>query len=221
MNFRALSISALLALSAPSTAGAAGLCEFSDDLSQVRGVSVVVGEGRAQFGATPEAAGACSGKGCAYLLPGDAVVTGETSGTATCVGFQSKSGRTTQGWLPSARLAPAKPVAKDWVGYWGEKDRYVSIKTDGDRLAIDARLVFQGGGPVFSGAFKAKVAASGPILDFVIDDKGRPVDLAKAGEGACRVKLALVGPLLLVHDEGCVGIGSAVTFEGAYTKAKR
>ena len=221
MNFRALSISALLALSAPSTAGAAGLCEFSDDLSQVRRVSVVVGEGRAQFGATPEAAGACSGKGCAYLLPGDAVVAGETSGTATCVGFQPKSGRTTQGWLPSARLAPAKPVAKDWVGYWGEKDRFVSIKADGDRLAIDARLVFQGGGPVFSGAFKAKVAASGPMLEFAVDDKGRPVDPAKAGEGVCRVKLALVGPLLLVHDAGCVGAGSAVTFEGAYTKARR
>ncbi|MCC0004331.1 MAG: hypothetical protein H6872_04035 [Methylobacteriaceae bacterium] len=115
----------------------------------------------------------------------------------------------------------AKPVAKDWVGYWGEKDRFVSIKADGDRLAIDARLVFQGGGPVFSGAFKAKVAASGPMLEFAVDDKGRPVDPAKAGEGVCRVKLALVGPLLLVHDAGCVGAGSAVTFEGAYTKARR
>ncbi|MCB1536752.1 MAG: hypothetical protein KDJ44_19100 [Rhodoblastus sp.] len=220
MKFLALSIAALLALSTHAGAATAPPCEFSDDLSQVRGVSVVAGEGRAYFGATPEAAGACAGKGCAYLLPGDAVVTSETSGGATCAGFQSKSGKTTQGWLPAARLAPAKPKPSDWAGYWGEKDRSISIRADSDKLAIDAHLVFQGGGPVFSGAFKAKAAASGPMLEFAIDDKGRPVDAAKA-ERACRVKLALVGPLLLVHDEGCVGAGSAVTFEGAYTKAKR
>jgi len=221
MNFRVLSISALFALSAHCPAGAAEVCEFADDLAQVRGVSVVAGAGRAQFGATPQAAGACSGRGCAYLLPGDTVVTGETSGAATCAGYQSKSGRATQGWLPSARLAPAQPKTAEWAGYWGEKDRHVSIKADGDKLAIDARLVHQGGGPVFSGGFKAKATPTGPILTIAVDQKGRPVDPAKAGEDTCRVKLVLVGPALLVHDEGCVGLGSPVTFEGAYTKAKR
>ncbi len=217
MDFRALSLSALLALNATCAARAAEPCEFSDDLSQVNGVAVVTGEGRAQFGATPEAAGACSGKGCAYLVPGDAVVTGAVSGGATCAGFQTKAGRTTQGWLPTARLKPATPKAADWAGYWGEKDRHVSIKAAGDSLSIDGKLIYQGLGPVFSGAFKAKIAASGPILTFAIDDKDRPVDPATA-ENACKVKLALVGPLLLVTDQGCVGAGSAITFEGAYTR---
>lgn len=221
MNFRAVSLSALLALSAHSAASAAPACDFfAEDLSQVKGVAVITGDGRAQFGATPEAAGACSGKGCAYLVPGDSVVVGETSGEATCVGFQTKAGRTTQGWLPSARLAPAKPRAADWAGYWGEKDRFVSIKATGDTLVVDARMTYQGGGPVFSGAFKARIVATGPILSFAVDDKGRPVDPAKA-EDACKVKMALVGPLLLVSDQGCVGAGSAATFEGAYTRAKR
>lgn len=220
MPFRLLTLAVLLSLTSQADAAAAPPCAFSDDISQVQGVSIVVGEGRAYFGATPEAAGACAGKACAYLLPGDAVVTGHGAGAATCAGFQSKSGKTTQGWLPAARLAPARPKAVDWKGYWGEKDRFISIKAAGDSLAIEAHLVFQGGGPVFSGAFKAKVAATGPILTFAVDDKGRPVDAAKA-EGACRVKLALAGPLLLVHDEGCVGAGSAVTFEGAYTRARR
>lgn len=220
MRFRAISLSALLALFAHSAAGAAEICAFSDDLSQVKAVAVVTGGGRAQFGASPETAGACSGKGCAYILPGDAVVTGAVSGAATCAGFQSKSGRVTQGWLPTARLAPAKPAPADWVGYWGEKDRFISIRKAGDQLSINAELEYQGLGPVFSGAFKAKVAASGAILSFAVDDKGKPVDPAKA-EDSCRVKMALVGPLLLVTDQGCVGAGSAVTFEGAYTKAKR
>lgn len=221
MNFRAVSLSALLALSAHSAANAAPACDFfAEDLSQVKGVAVITGGGRAQFGATPEAAGTCSGKGCAYLVPGDSVVVGETSGEATCVGFQTNAGRTTQGWLPNGRLAPAKPRAADWVGYWGEKDRHISIRKAGDQLSINAELTYQGLGPVFSGAFKAKIAPDGPILSFAVDDKGRPVDPAKVEE-SCRVKLALVGPLLLVTDRGCVGAGSAVTFEGAYTKAKR
>lgn len=220
MNFRALSLSALLAISVHSGARAAEPCAFSDDLAQAKGVAVVTGEGRAQFGTTPEAAGACSGKGCAYLVPGDSVVTGAVAGDATCVGFQTKAGRTTQGWLPTARLKPAIPKATDWVGCWGEKDRFISIRNTGDQLSINAELEYRGLGPVFSGAFKAKIAASGPILSFAVDDKGKPVDPAKA-EDACHVKMALVGPLLLVADKGCVGVGSAVTFEGAYTKAKR
>ena len=220
MRFAALSLTALLALSTHSPAFAAETCEFADDLAQVTGVAVLTGEGRAQFGATPDAAGACSSKDCAYLLPGDSVVTGQTSGAAICAGFQSMAGRMTQGWLPAARLAPAKPAAANWVGYWGEKDRHISIRKAGDLLAIEGGLTYQGLGPAFSGAFKAKIAATGPILSFSVDDKGRPVDPAKAEE-SCRVKLALVGPLLLVTDQGCVGAGSAVTFEGAYTKAKR
>ena len=41
------------------------------------------------------------------------------------------------------------PAIADWAGYWGDKDRYVSIKVDGGDLAIEAKMTYQGAGPVF------------------------------------------------------------------------
>ena len=58
----------------------------------------------------------------------------------------------------------------------------------------------------------------GAILTLANDAKGRQVDPAKAP--ACKVKLALAGAGLLVHDEGCVGAGSPANFDGAYFRRR-
>lgn len=202
-----------------SAAAAADDCFLSDDLSDLKGVARITGDGKAAFGATPDKAGACVGK-CAYVLPGDVVAFGAARGAATCAAFTGAGGRQTFGWLPTDRLGPYAPAIADWAGYWGDKDRYVSIKVDGGDLAIEAKMTYQGAGPVFSGAFHGKAVPVGGIVTLANDAKGRQVDPAKAPAEACRAKLVLAGGALLVHDEGCVGAGSAANFDGAYTRRK-
>ena len=82
------------------------------------------------------------------------------------------------------------------------------------------RLTFRGGGPVFSGAFRGRVAAGIAILTLANDSKGRQIDAARAPADACRVKLALAGAVLLVHAQYCVGAGSPADFDGAYARRK-
>lgn len=202
-----------------SLAAAADDCFLADDLSDLKGVARIVGEGRAAFGASPDKAAVCVGK-CAYVLPGDVVALGAAKDGATCVGFTGAGGRQTFGWLPTQRLGPYAPAIADWAGFWGDKDRYLSIRVEGGDLVIDAKMTYQGAGPVFSGAFHGKAAPVGGAVTLANDFKGRQIDPAKAQQDACKAKLVLAGAALLVHDEGCVGAGSAANFDGAYTRRK-
>lgn len=214
----ALPALAALALTS-SLAAAADDCFLADDLSDLKGIARIVGDGRAAFGAAPDTAGACAGK-CAYVLPGDVVAYGAARGTATCAGFTGAGGRQTFGWLPTQRLGPYAPALADWAGFWGDKDRYVSIRVEGGDLLIDAKMTYQGAGPAFSGAFRGKAAPNAGVVILANDLKGRQIDPAKAPPGSCRAKLVLAGAALLVHDEGCVGAGSAANFDGAYARRK-
>lgn len=220
MNIRPVFLALLTGLSAAPTARAAD-CAFSDDLTGVRSVATITpGDARVYFAETPGAAGRCANARCPYVTQGDSVALGERSGDAVCATFTSKAGRATTGWLPAGRLVDSRPAARDWEGRWGDRERAVTIKAVGGGIAVDARLSIQNGGPVFSGAFKAKLETTGPILSFAVDEDGRQTLFDQGKDGACRVKLVLAGPVLLVHDEGCVGLGSPATFEGAYTRAK-
>lgn len=202
-----------------SGARAAEDCFVPDDLSTLTAVMKVAGDGRAAFGASPDKAGACAGK-CPFVLPGDVVAAAETKVGATCVVFNAASGKQTSGWLPASRLAPWTPQPADWAGYWGDKDRSVSIRLDGGDLVIEAKMTYQGGGPVFSGAFKGRAKPAGAVLTLANDARGRQIDPAKARDGACKVTLALAGAGLLVHDENCVGAGSPANFDGAYFRRR-
>lgn len=208
-------------LAGSSAAAGAADCSFSDNLAQAQwAAKVTPGPARVYFADAPDKAGECPSKRCPYVTPGDQVVVTDTLGAAACATFTSKSGRATTGWLPTERLKATDPKPAEWAGYWGDAERSITIRADGAKLAIDGRLSIQQGGPAFSGAFKAQIGVAGSLLAFATDAKGREVAYDKAGAGACKVKLVLAGPVLLVHDEGCVGVGSPVTFEGSYTRRK-
>lgn len=197
-------------------------CVFTDDLARFKGAARVVSQERLNFALGPTSGSPCIAKSCPYVVQGDVVAVDETSGDMTCATFFGAKDRQTSGWVVTALLAPMPAsAAADWAGVWGEKDRRITIRAEGDDLLIDAKLRIQQGGPVFSGAFKGRISsrAKGPVLMLAQDEKGRQIDAAAADVG-CRVKLALVGATLLVHDENCVGIGSPVAFEGSYKQNK-
>ena len=216
---RAFAVSALVLA---AQAAHAEECVFTDDLARFRGAAKVVAQDRVNFALQPATGSACVSKACPYVVQGDVVAVDETSGDMTCATFFGANDRQTSGWVVTALLAPVPaPSAADWAGVWGEKDRRITIRADGDDLVIDGRLRVQQGGPVFSGAFKGRVSskAKGAILLLVENEKGRQIDPAD-DDGGCKVKLALVGKTLLAHDENCVGIGSPVAFEGSYQRSK-
>ena len=213
---------ALFGLVVAAQAARAQECLFTDDLARFRGAAKVVAQARVNFAQSPISGSPCISRACPYVVQGDVVAASETSGDMTCATFFGAKDRQTSGWVVTALLAPAPaPVAADWAGVWGEKDRRITIRAEGDDLLIDGSLKVQQGGPVFSGAFKGRISSkgTGPALLLAQDARGRQVDPTDAGAD-CKVKLALVGRTLLVHDENCLGIGSPLAFEGAYRQGK-
>lgn len=71
------------------------------------GLARVIGRDRSRFysdtDGCPQAGASCQGK--AWLVPGDRVVTGRTSGAFVCVFYPNATGGTA-GWMPRQRLAP-------------------------------------------------------------------------------------------------------------------
>jgi hypothetical protein len=159
-----------------------------------------------------------------YLVSGDLVLTGKTLGAFTCAVYQSPLAKKqiwAKGWLPSAALAPVKPMSSpktsDWLGTWSHPGGDIEIKKVGDgRLSIEGEMVVPTAHDVHTGEIAAKTIPAKGTIAFV-DDGSTPFE--KPDEGECRVRMQRIGPWLLVEDNSGCG-GAAVTFTGLYRRQK-
>ncbi len=167
----------------------------------------------------PAATDACRKK--AYLVSGDLVLVGKTSGDFTCVSYQSphaKNQTWTFGWLPRNALAPVEPMAapslSDWLGSWEHPGGGLTItKAAGGRLHIEGDQVVPAGRDLHNGSLDATAEPKGGLIAFV-DDGTTPFERPNAGD-ECRVRLQRVGASLLVEDNNDCG-GAGVSFTGLY-----
>lgn len=186
---------------------------FADDsehfrLARVKGAR----GGRAYFHADeddcPKAGGRCRTK--AYVIPGDELIVSRTFGEWVCGWFQPRKGSETVGWVEASKLdireADARPALSAWLGEWTFYENFVRIRRGArvGRLAVEGQAYWHGlGDNVHVGEIGGDARPEGRSLALEDD--------------TCRVRLLLVGPFLLVNDNGQCG-GVNVSFDGVYRR---
>jgi len=146
-----------------------------------------------------------------YLVGGDEVIVSRRRGGFFCAWYQPRRGSETVGWLPADRLsvaeAPAEPPLAAWVGEWAYYDNSVSIRPGkgAGQLAVEGVALWKG---VVPGSVNV-----GEINSTVRPAAGRLV----IEDDICRVRMRLVGPHLVVDDNGECG-GVNVSFDGVYRR---
>jgi hypothetical protein len=173
---------------------------------------------RLDTGQCPDASEACKQPG--YVIPGDTVITADSSGDYTCVYFQNKAGGSA-GYIRRDEFkplpAPKVPAVADWAGRWRDGDNDIRLKVQGQSLygtgsaywpSANPSLKLRPGGPNV-GSFEGVAPPRGAVLEF------------SEGEmpAACVVRLRLVGRFLLASDNRQCG-GANVSFTGVYSRAK-
>ena len=171
--------------------------------------------------ACPASTDACRKK--AYLVRGDLVLVGRTSGDFTCVSYQAPHAKAqiwTTGWLPRAALTTVAPMAapamSEWIGSWEHPGGGLTIrKGAGSSLRIEGDQVLPAGRDLRNGSLGATAEPKGGLIAFV-DDGSTPFERPNAGD-ECRVRLQRVGAWLLVEDNNDCG-GASVSFTGLYRR---
>jgi hypothetical protein len=174
----------------------------------------------------PNAAKACRAK--AFLVPGDRVILGRTSGSFVCADFIGRKGMTRSGWLPAdAVIMETHPPISldDWLGQWsqieatitikrGKKPGELSVAGDATWGALDPDRVKRGA--VHVGSIEGAVSPNGADLSFAMGE-GATLPVDKGEESDCKVWMHRIGPYLLVKDNNNCG-GMNVSFWGIYTR---
>jgi hypothetical protein len=151
----------------------------------------------------------------AYVVAGDELIVSRAFGEYVCAWYQPARGRETVGWIDAGRLevsdAEASPALSLWLGAWEFYSNSVRI-TRGAKagaLRVEGEAFWHGVNPgnVHTGELGGEAAPAGNVLS--LGD----------GEDICRATLRLVGPYLVVDDNGECG-GANVTFGGVYRKKK-
>jgi hypothetical protein len=233
---------AILALLLASSADHVAAESGDDDggLAHARLVRVKPG-GKRYFYRTEEVAGCpaltarCRRKG--YVLPGDVLVAGASIGAFTTVEFAKPKGMHSYGAIESAGIEPIPPQAAPplsaWTGEWvRDIDAHISIKAVGASAELqvegfalwgthDPERVRRGGINTgeLGGSFVPKGAWGG-----VLEEEAEQVDWQNGfpfnsrDTYRCQVQFRLIGPYLLVNDDGDNCGGLNVTFTGVYRK---
>jgi hypothetical protein len=158
----------------------------------------------------------------AYLVPGDLVLAGATTGPFTCASFQSLSPKgqiTTSGWLPTASLAPVAPAAAptDWSGAWWKTSAKLTIKpAAGGKLKIAGEATYPVAGGVRTTEVDGETKPAGAVLAFAGSGE---IAFDTAPEDACQFRMQRVDALLVVEDNGQCGDGMA-SFTGLYQRKR-
>lgn len=170
--------------------------------------------------ACPAASDACLRQ--AYLVPGDLVLIGKTSGAFTCVSYQSPQNPKpswTNGWLPASSMTPLEPwrapARAEWIGNWSHGGGRLGIRpAPGGALAIRGEAFYAAAQNVHTAVIDAQAKPIGSLLEFA--DHGRtPFD--QADSDSCLVRMQIVEKFLVAEDNGRCG-GELVSFTGFYRR---
>jgi hypothetical protein len=156
-----------------------------------------------------------------YVMPGDMLIESSARGGFSFVTYVPKGGgKATTGWIESAALVPVPlnaPRAADWIGAWvGPDDSNMDITLGGKAGIVHVE------GEALWGQYDPEKVKRGSVHVGQISGDMTPLGLTalyRDGEGEydCRVDLRLLGPYLLVEDNGNCG-GASVTFNGVYRR---
>ena len=158
------------------------------------------------------------GKNCrkkSYVIPGDRLIVSHKYGNKVCSWYQPRKGNETVSWILASKLdiySPnKKPLLNKWLGNWKSNGNNLNIKRDKKvrTLSIKGNAFWRGlGDNIHIGEVNHKGVPKGNKLEFGGTDKYD-----------CRVKMQLVGNLLVVSDNMNCG-GANVTFSGVYSRRK-
>ena len=183
------------------------------------GLAKVIGADRLYFqtdtGGCPNETAACRQR--AYVVAGNAVLTGQSAGPYVCAFFPNRVGGSA-GYVPAARLSPlpvpAAPPLKAWAGHWANGDDTIDLKAEGAALVADGAACWP------SCHVSIKQMPGGPNLGDLSGTaapKGRTVVFTGDDPTGCTAALTLVGDFLSVSDNGGCG-GQNVSFTGVYRR---
>jgi hypothetical protein len=149
----------------------------------------------------------------AYVIPGDELIVSRAFGEYVCAWYQPARGSETVGWMAASQLeiseADANPAAALWLGSWEFYNNSLLI-TRGAKagmLRVEGEAFWHGVNPenVHTGEVGGEAAPAAGVL--------------RLDDDICRATFRLVGPYLIVDDNGDCG-GANVTFDGVYRKKK-
>jgi hypothetical protein len=150
----------------------------------------------------------------AYVVPGDELIVSRAFGEYVCAWYQPARGGETVGWMTASRLETsetnASPAAALWLGSWEFYNNSLRI-TRGAKagaLRVEGEAFWHGVNPenVHTGEVSGEAEPASGVLSL--------------GDDICRATFRLLGPYLIVDDNGDCG-GANVTFDGVYRRAKR
>lgn len=163
----------------------------------------------------PDDSIACRGR--AYVVPGNTMVTGTTSGSYVCAFFPNRNGGSA-GYVRQDEIAPqpvaANPPLATWAGKWRNFDNSIALRVYGDALTASGSAYWPSANP------SPRLRPGGPNLgdmDGTATPKGNVVVFAADVPAACRVALTLLPPFLLAVDNRNCG-GMNVSFTGVYSR---
>jgi hypothetical protein len=184
-------------------------------------LGVVDGSDRVRFIANSDQVQGCPSEAprCArraFLVPGDQVVMVRREGGFACVSFVGRQGARTDGWVPLARLTDAFPEPR-WSGTWKRDTTAVIMigSSSGGPLALSGHATM---GPAPNvGEIEGRIDGSRRYAAFAISESETQIEFDMAGQFDCAVRLAQLGPYLVVKDNLHCG-GLNVTFNGVYVR---
>lgn len=176
----------------------------------------VVAPGKVHF-RDDGAGGPCEGPRCrgkAYVVNGDAVISGRRRGPWVCVIYPNSRGGT-EGWIrldEIVAVAETRATPSMWIGSW-VRDPYteLTIERAGPKLSVKGLALWFGARPdiVHDGMVDA---AGAPVGDTLRTD-----DVSYPDADHCQPILRRLGPYLAAFDNNRCG-GLNVTFTGVYRR---
>ena len=155
-------------------------------------------------------------RGRTYVVPGDTLLTGATSGRYVCAMYPGRNGGSA-GYVLAEEIAPQPvpvPSASAWTGQWHNFDDTITLRAKGSQLVASGDAYWPSANP------SLKERPGGPNLGEMsgtATPRGNQVVFAGKDPDDCRVTLTLLPPFLTVADNLNCG-GANVSFTGVYQR---
>lgn len=152
----------------------------------------------------------------AYVVKDDTVVLAQRQDGYVCAFYPNKVGGSA-GWVAQASVQPlpsaARPTPQAWNGRWHDGDNQLQLTANGDgSVTVNGDAYWPSANP------DPEQVPGGPHTGFVTARGYPDGNRVEVSEDQCKVRLQLLGDLLVVADNQDCG-GANVTFNGIYRRA--